>query len=109
MYGEQKIGCISYKELNQTTVEMNRLAVDSDFRGMKIGQKLVQALIDFAKENDYENMYLETSGPSGAKWDAIHLYEKMNFKYVRSRKPNWRRSGWITCLEVVSYIYRIKK
>ena len=41
---------------------MNRLAVDNDFRGMKIGRKLVQALIDLAKENGYENMYLETSG-----------------------------------------------
>ena len=62
------LGCISYQEINPTTVEMNRLAVDSGFRGMKIGRKLVQSLIDVAKENGCENMYLVTSGPYGTKW-----------------------------------------
>ena len=57
------LGCISYKKIDPYTIEMNRLVVDTDFRGMKIGRKLVQALIDVAKENGYENMYLETSGP----------------------------------------------
>ena len=102
------LGCISYKEINPTTVEMNRLAVDSGFRGMKIGRKIVQSLIDIAKENGYENMYLETSGPYGTKWDALYLYEKMNFKYLRSMGFSWPGCifSFFTSIRVVSYIYR---
>ena len=86
---------------------MGYLAVDNDFRGMKIDRKLVQALLDFAKENGYENMYLETSGPSGTKWDAVHLYENMNFEYLRSKK-HWSVFALITGIHSVSYIQRIK-
>ena len=104
------LGCISYKEINPTTVEMNRLAVDSGFRGMKIGRKIVQSLIDVAKENGYGNMYLETSGPYGTKWDALYLYEKMNFKYLRNMQFSWPGCifGCFTSIRVVSYIYRIE-
>ena len=86
---------------------MGLLAVDNDFRGMKIGRKLVQALLDFAKENGYENMYLETSGPSGTKWDAVQLYENMNFEYLRSKK-HWSVFALITGIHSLSYIQRIK-
>jgi GNAT superfamily N-acetyltransferase len=104
------LGCISYKKINPTTVEMNRLAVDSGFRGMKIGRKIVQSLIDVAKENGYGNMYLETSGPYGTKWDALYLYEKMNFKYLRSMGFSWPGCifGCFTSIRVVSYIYLIE-
>ena len=104
------LGCISYKEINPTTVEMNRLAVDSGFRGMKIGRKLVQSLIDVAKENGYENMYLVTSGPYGTKWNALYLYEKMNFKYLRSMGFSWPTCilGCFTSIRGVSYIHRIE-
>ena len=104
------LGCISYKKIDRYTIEMNRLAVDTDFRGMKIGQKLVQALIDMAKENGYENMYLETSGPIAFRWDAICLYEKMGFEYLRSKNFGWPVNifALLTNLKVVSYIYRIQ-
>ena len=104
------LGCISYKEINPTTVEMNRLVVDSGFRGMKIGRKIVQSLIDVAKENGYENMYLVTSGPYGTKWNALYLYEKMNFKYLRSMGFSWPTCilGCFTSIRGVSYIYRIE-
>ena len=77
---------------------------------MKIGQKLVQTLIDYAKENGYENMYLETSAPYGTKFGAMYLYEKMNFKYLRSFHFGWPNCifAWLTSLKIVSYIYRIQ-
>ena len=89
---------------------MNRLAVDTDFRGMKIGRKLVQALIDVAKENKYESMYLETSGPFASRWDAICLYEKIGFEYLGSKNFGWPVNIFasLTNLRVVSYIYRIQ-
>ena len=76
---EQVIGCISYKQINCDTVEMHRLRVKVEFRHRKIGQKLVQALLDTAKENGYDMMYCETSN---AQIGALKLYEKMNFVYL---------------------------
>ena len=75
------VGCISYKQINQDTVEMNRLAVDSNYRGLGIGRKLVEALNDTAKNEGYTTMYLETSD---AQVDAWKMYEKMGFSFLRT-------------------------
>ena len=74
------VGCISYKQINQDTVEMNRLAVDSNHRGLRIGRKLVEALNDTAKNEGYNTMYLEKSD---AQVDALKMYEKMGFSFLR--------------------------
>ena len=56
---ESKIlGCISYKEKNSSTVQMHRLCVDPNLRGLGIGKKLVNALEDLAKENGYDTIHL---------------------------------------------------
>ena len=74
------VGCISYKQINQDTVEMNRLAVDSNHRGLRIGRKLVEALNATAKNEGFTTMYLETSD---AQVDAWKMYEKMGFSFLR--------------------------
>ena len=76
----QVVGCISYKKFSSDTAEMHRLAVDLEFHGQKIGQKLVQALLNTAWSNGFDSMYLETTN---AQTSAINLYEKMDFKYLR--------------------------
>ena len=81
---EKVCGCICYEQINADTVEMHRLAVDGEFRGLKIGRKLVQALIDTAKENGFDNLFLETSN---AQINANKLYQKMNFKFLVGPGP----------------------
>ena len=56
---------------------MSRLSVDPAFRGLGIGKRLVQALLDAAKENRYETVLAITTSP---QLGAIKLYEKLNFK-----------------------------
>merc|ERR1712241_1087135 len=75
------IGCIAYRQTSSVTVQMHRLAVDSEYRGQNIGQKLVQALLNSAWSNGYDSMYLETTS---AQIGAIKLYEKMEFKYLHN-------------------------
>ena len=77
---DKVLGIICYKHINSTTVEMHRCNVDSEFRGLGIGRKLVQKLVDTARENGYETMYLTTSTP---QVNAIKMYEKMHFKFLR--------------------------
>ena len=75
------IGFVSYIKIDLYTVQLNRLAVDQDFRQLKIGEKLVKTLIDVAIKNGYNTMYLDTSEPQKA---GQRLYEKLGFKYLRS-------------------------
>ena len=75
----QVVGCIGYQEMSQKEVEMSRLSVDPVFRGLGIGKRLVQELLDAAKENGYETVLAITTSP---QLGAIKLYEKMNFKYL---------------------------
>ena len=52
------VGIIAYKKIGPNTAELSRLTVDMDYRRMKIGQRLIQALIDLAQENGFEEIYL---------------------------------------------------
>ena len=74
------VGCGSYRHLNPDTVEMHRLSVDSNFRGLKIGRKLVEALMEAAKKDGYTCIYADTSN---AQIDAWKMYEKMGFRFLR--------------------------
>ena len=54
------VGCIAYRQITPNTVEMHRLSVNSNYRKLGIGRKLLETLINTAKENGYDTMYLET-------------------------------------------------
>lgn len=64
---------------NQTIFELTKMAVLTNLRGHKIGQKLMQYCIDFAKNNQlsaiilYSNTKLE---------NAIYIYRKFGFKEI---------------------------
>ena len=73
------LGFIGYKQITSNTVEMKRLSVDPDFRGLKIGEYLVEFLIATAQKNGYDSMYLTTSQ---AQIVAQKLYEKFGFEFL---------------------------
>ena len=53
-------GCIALKELDSETCEVKRLYVRPEFRGLKLGNLLIQKIIDDAKEIGYKAMLLDT-------------------------------------------------
>ena len=79
------LGCASFKEMTLAKVELCRVAVNKEFRGLKIGENLLKFMIDLAKESGYNTMYLETSEAQKA---ANKLYEKHGFKSVHSVPMN---------------------
>ena len=99
------LGCISYRVINPTTVEMHRLSVDSSLRGLRIGEKLVNALQDTAKENGYEAMYLETSS---AQIAAIKLYKRLQFNFLHRCKFEYPFLDIISGLYVVAFMKSLK-
>ena len=97
------VGCISYKQISPNTVEMHRLSVDFLFRKQGIGQILLEKLINTAKENGYDTVYLET-------WPrpAQNLYEKMKFQFLHGKTNISPVADFFTGMKLLCYIYRIK-
>ena len=97
------VGCISYRQITPNTVEMHRLSVHSNYRKLGIGRKLLQTLINTAKENGYDTMYLET-------WPrpAEILYEKMEFKFFREKTYLSSAIDYLTGMKLLCYIYRMQ-
>ena len=80
---DRVVGCIAYKKIAEDTVEMYRASVDEDFRGLKIGEKLVNELLNYAKSEGYQKMYLITGC---AQVPAIKLYQKLGFQFEENLK-----------------------
>jgi predicted GNAT family N-acyltransferase len=57
-------------------LKMRQVAVDNDFQGMGIGQKMVLFSEKWAKENQYKAIELH------ARLSAVEFYKKMNYQMV---------------------------
>lgn len=75
--GKKVIGMVAYHRLSASRCEMKRLYVDPSARGMKLGEKLAEAVIAHAKAAGFKEMVLDTITPLQA---AIHLYNKLGFQ-----------------------------
>jgi putative acetyltransferase len=73
---KQVMGCIALKPIGEGVCEMKRLYVRPEARGEKMGKKLVEELINFAKIAGYKTMKLDTI--SSLK-EAISLYQSKGF------------------------------
>ena len=74
---EQVIGMIAYHRHSAIRCEMKRLYVKQQYRGMKLGEQLIQKIMELAKQSGYTEMVLDTLLPLKA---AIYLYQKMGFQ-----------------------------
>lgn len=74
-------GCIALRKLDDNGIcEMKRLFVREDFRGLKIGNLLIEKLITEAGEIGYRKMRLDTFPPKMAK--AAQLYRSHGFREI---------------------------
>ncbi|MGB0980588.1 MAG: GNAT family N-acetyltransferase [Winogradskyella sp.] len=65
---------------NKGIFELTKMAVNTEKRGQKIGQQLLQFCIDFAKSKQFEALLLY----SNTKLEnAIYLYRKYGFKELK--------------------------
>jgi GNAT superfamily N-acetyltransferase len=75
-------GCVALRKLPRVEggCEMKRLWVESDFRGMRIGRRLVEDAIQWARREGMTAMYLDTI--AAAMPEAVRLYAAMGFVRV---------------------------
>jgi ribosomal-protein-alanine N-acetyltransferase len=69
---------------------ITNIAVHPDFRGMKIGEKLVLAMLQTAKENNAMHVTLEVRTSNEV---ARNLYRKLGFKDSGIRKGYYADTG----------------
>jgi putative acetyltransferase len=73
-------GCIALRKLEDGICEMKRLFVKDEFRGQKIGIKLIEKLFEEARNIGYEKMRLDTFPSKMGK--AVSLYESYGFREI---------------------------
>lgn len=73
---EELAGCIALRKIDTKRCEMKRLYVKPKFRGKQIGKKLVQKIVEDAKEIGYSSMLLDTLP---CLESAIKLYRTCGF------------------------------
>lgn len=73
------IGTVALMKRGENAFELTKMAVQGDQRGKKIGQQLMQHCIDFAKEHEFEKLYLYSNT---LLENAIYIYRKFGFEEV---------------------------
>ncbi|MDG3582339.1 GNAT family N-acetyltransferase [Galbibacter pacificus] len=79
------VGCFALMKIESGVFELTKMAVSPNYRGHKIGQKLLQFCISHAKEQTFKKVVLYSSTKLE---NAIYLYRKYGFKEVPLEKDN---------------------
>ena len=82
-------GTVAMQKIDDSTYELAKLAVDKKFQGRKLGDLLMDACIDFAKEKKAKKIMLMSSTKLDA---ALNLYRKHNFKEVPLGETDYARA-----------------
>ena len=77
-YQGKTVGCAALREFADGICEMRRLYVKQEFRRLKIGRQLAEAIIQQAREIGYNSMRLDFIGPRIAE----QLYKSFGFKEI---------------------------
>jgi len=78
-YEGQIVGCFSFIKLNDTIYELGKMAVDPNYQGQKIGQKMMSFAIDFARKKNWKKLVLYSSTKLPT---ALYIYKKNGFRDV---------------------------
>ncbi|GGG45414.1 GNAT family N-acetyltransferase [Bizionia arctica] len=77
LLNKQVIGTVAMMPmLEKGSFELTKMAVSPEFRGLKIGQKLMHHCLDYAKENQFKRLVLYSSRKLE---NAIYIYKKHGF------------------------------
>lgn len=84
-YEDRIAGTAALLKHSDGSYELTKMAVDKDLRGRQIGIKLANAVIDKAREENAEELFLETNT---TLTPALSLYRKLGFEEIQCDKPS---------------------
>ena len=79
------IGTVALKKIDDSTVELKALYLDSEYRGKGLGSRLMDKAIDEAKTRGYKSIVLDSMSEYK---DALRLYEKYGFRNTERYNDN---------------------
>jgi putative acetyltransferase len=77
---EKLAGCIALRKLEDDICEMKRLYLRDEFRGVGLGNTMIERLIEEVRVIGYKKMRLDTYPPKMGK--AVKLYESHGFTVI---------------------------
>ena len=83
---EELAGCVALRKLEEDVCEMKRLFLRENARGHRLGNQLIEKLIDEARQIGYKKMRLDTYPPKMGK--AVKLYESHGFHPIEKYYDN---------------------
>jgi GNAT superfamily N-acetyltransferase len=83
---DKPVGCIAMRKLSDGICEMKRLFLRTEAQGHGIGNRLIEKVINEAREAGYERMRLDTLPPKMGK--AVSLYEAFGFYQIEPYYEN---------------------
>ncbi|MGX5820650.1 GNAT family N-acetyltransferase [Chitinophaga lutea] len=86
--GDQIAGTVGWKKVDDTTVEMTKMAVDEQFRGRKLGWLLAVSLMEQAAQAGYRRMILYSNTKQAP---AIAMYRKLGFEEMELETGGYAR------------------
>ncbi|MEJ8555221.1 GNAT family N-acetyltransferase [Tepidibacter sp. Z1-5] len=99
---EEIIGTVGLRPISDKTVEILKLAVDSNFKGLGLGRRLMEKAIEESYNLGYKNIALYTNSKLKA---AIGLYKKLGFKKVALDDSHYEEVD----MKMIYEVKRIKK
>ena len=82
---DRVVGVVALMPDENGIFELTKMAVDSDLRGQKIGQQLLQHTLNFARQKELETLILYSNRKLE---NAIYLYRKYGFEEIPLEQPN---------------------
>lgn len=95
---KEPAGCIGLKRLSDKDCEMKRLYVRPKYRGHGLSKKLIELIINDAREIGYRRMRLDTLPPLKS---AIHIYKSLGFYETGAYIDSPIEDSIYMCLELV--------
>lgn len=87
--GDDILGTVALKTVEPGVLEMTKMAVDSNYRGIGAGRLLCEAAIDAAKNQHAKSLILYSSTRLAP---AINMYRKMGFSEIPLQKGLYGRA-----------------
>lgn len=82
---DKAIACAGVRKIDATTAELKRMFVDPNYRGLQLGQQILQQALDAATQLGYKYIRLDTVPHMQA---AIKLYKAAGFYEIEPYRFN---------------------